>query len=404
MRVVLVASGTRGDVGPMISVAEALRDLGHTPLLLGSPPFVRAAGERGIQWREIGWDHQRLIADSTKLKPQEVGAYMKRHRTEQTAAEIEAVLEQAADVDAIVASGMPLGAQTAAEYLDVPYRFLALAPTYFRSAAWGDPLAEMLFPTKGSVTRRLSWTLGRLLGRAVANDANLHRALLGLQPYGDAMDAIFDRAGRPILAVHEQLATIPVDMKEHIVRCAAIRQPDAGNLTPATEEYLAAGDPPIFVGFGSMTVKPKELECVSAAVEKTGRRAIFAGSDWDGIELPTGSLRCTGEPHAQLFSRVAAVVSHGGAGTVAQAFWGGAPQVVLAFGGDQPYWGRATVQAGVAPATFSLRKVDRTALSLAIEEAVTGDYAEQARAFAAEAASTDGAADVAAEVLRGIAR
>ncbi len=401
MKVALVASGTRGDVGPMISVAEALRDGGHEPLVLGSPPFGRAAAERGVAWREIGWDHQQMIADMAKLKPQEMGAFAKRHRIDQTAAEVEGLLEYASDADVVVGSGVPQGAQTVAEYLKVPYRFVAFAPTFFRSAEWGDPLAEMIMPTNGRFGRRLSWSLGSYLGRVMGNEVNPHRSRLGLQPYRNAMDAIFDRSGRPILAAHLQLAAIPVDVKERVARCGAIRQPDGLALSDATEQYLADGEPPIFIGFGSLKgMQSAALKTVASAVGATGRRAIFGGDVWDGIDLPSGSLRCGTEPHAKLFGRVAAVVSHGGAGTVAQAFWAGAPQVVAAFGGDQPYWGRATVAAGVAPAVFTLRNVETRSLTQALEEAVTEPYAARARALAAEVADADGAADVAAELVR----
>ena len=402
MKVALVASGTRGDVGPMISVAEALRDADHEPLLLASPPFGRAAGERGLEWREIGWDHQQMLAQTAQLKPQEMGAYTKRHRTEQTAAEIDALLEFASDADVIVGSGVPLGAQTVAEYLKVPYRYLALAPVFYHSAEWGDPLASMIMPAEGPMAKRFSWMLGGFLGRTIGNTVNPRRAQLGLRPYRDAADAIWDRVGRPILAAHPQLAPIPGDVKERIVRCGAIRQPDGEAISEATERYLADGEPPVFVGFGSMLgMQPTALTTVAAAVGKTGRRGIFAGDVWDGIDLPSGSLRCGAEPHEKLFRRVAVVVSHGGAGTVAQAFWAGAPQVVVTFGGgDQPYWGRATVAAGVAPARFALTEVEVHGLARALEEAIAGQYAHRARALAAEVAKSDGAGDVAAEIVR----
>ena len=349
----------------------------------------------------MGADQQQLIADSAKLKPQDIGAFMKRHREMQTAAEIEAVLEHASSADVVVGSGMPQGAQTGAEYLNIPYRFVAFAPTFFRSSEWGDAMAEMIMPANGAFGRYLSRILGSYLGRVLSTEVNPHRARLGLQPYRNAMDAIWDRPGRPILAAHARLTPIPADVKERIVRCGAIRQPDGATISEATERFLADGEPPIFVGFGSLkAMQPSALETVASAVGRTGRRAIFAGDVWDEIDLPSGSLRCGAEPHEQLFGRVAAVVSHGGAGTVAQAFWAGAPQVVAAFGGDQPYWGRATVAAGVSPASFTLRKLDASALVRALEEALAGGYANRALTLAAEVAQTDGARDVAAEVLQ----
>jgi UDP:flavonoid glycosyltransferase YjiC (YdhE family) len=235
----------------------------------------------------------------------------------------------------------------------------------------------------------------------MSNEVNPHRSRLGLEPYRNAMNAIWDRGGRPILAAHPQLAPIPPDVKECVVICGAIRQPDEETMSEATERYLAEGQPPVFVGFGSLkAMQPSALKAVASAVNESGRRAIFAGDVWEDIDLPDGSLRCGAEPHAKLFGRVAVVVSHGGAGTVAQAFWAGAPQVVASFGGDQPYWGRATVAAGVAPAVFTLRKLNAHALAHSLEAAIGGQYADRARTLAAEVAEADGASDVAAEILR----
>jgi len=75
--------------------------------------------------------------------------------------------------------------------------------------------------------------------------------------------------------------------------------------------------------------------------------------------------------------------------------------VVVSFGGgDQPYWGRATVAAGVAPASLRLAKVEADALARALEEATAGTYAARAQTLAADVADSDGAGEVAAEVVR----
>jgi vancomycin aglycone glucosyltransferase len=400
VKVVLVGVGTRGDVGPLISVAEALGREGHEAVLLGSPPFARAAEAHGVRWREVGWDHERLIADLATLKPQGFNAYFKRHRSEQSAAEISAVLDEAGDAHVVVGAGVPLGAQMAAEHLRIPYRYVAYTPTYYRSAEWGDTLTPV---PGGRLGNRLSWMLGGMAGGVMAKSVNAARAELGLPPYVNAFDAIYDRGGTPILAAHERLARVPVDVKARIVNVPAIRQPNNEAMSAETERYLADGEPPLYVGLGSMSgyKSASSLTAVAEAVRRTGRRALFFGALWDGIELPDGALRIGAEPHQILFPRVAAVVSHGGAGTVAQAAWAGAPQVVVAMGGDQPYWGRMTVAAGVSPASFALATVAARALEEAIDAATGGPCVTRARELAAEVAGTDGADDVAREIMRG---
>jgi len=398
MKIVLCGMGTRGDVGPLITLAAVLRDASHEVVLLGSPPFARAAAGHDLRWREIGWDMQKALAEMASLRPQEVNAYYARHRYEQAGAEIEALLEEARDADVIVGTGAPLGAQSAAQYLKIPYRFLAFQPTYYRSAEWPDPLIP---GPGGRLGNRISWMLADAAGGMVAKSVNVHRSRLGLPPLRNGFDASYDRGGRPILAAHPRLVLTPSDMHEHIVRYGAIRHPAGGPISETTRRYLDEGEPPLFIGFGSMPVtRAKSATAVAEAVRQTGRRAIFAGDAWDGIDLPTGSLRCGAEPHEALFRRVAAVVSHGGAGTVAAAFWAGVPQVVVAHGGDQPYWGRATVAAGVAPAHFKFSKVDAGKLRLALEGTLDERYTARVRQLAAEVTDSDGASDVAEEIVR----
>jgi UDP:flavonoid glycosyltransferase YjiC (YdhE family) len=344
-----------------------------------------------------------MMSGAGKTKPWELAAYMKRHREQQTASMIETLLEVASDADVIVAGGMAIGVSTAADYLKIPYRFVAYAPNCFRSNEWEQPVVATFLSATGPIVNRLGWTLGELIGRMMSKEVNRHRVRLGLAPCASIWDGMLDRAGRPILAAHRQLASIPRDVKESVVRCGAIRQPADGEISEATERYLADGEPPIIVGFGSMLgFDPRALGPVSVAVAQTGLRAIFAGSVWDGIDLPAESLRCGAEPFDKLFPRVACVVSHGGAGTVGQAVYSGVPQVVLALGGDQPYWGRATVAAGLSPASFRLGHVDSQALARALEQSVVGPFVDKARALAADVAGSDGAVEVAGEVLRSV--
>ena len=76
-------------------------------------------------------------------------------------------------------------------------------------------------------------------------------------------------------------------------------------------------------------------------------------------------------PFHRLFPRVAAVIHHGGAGTVAAAAAAGRPQVVCPFVADQPFWGWRMHALGVAPEPVDQRRLDPDVLAAAIERAVT---------------------------------
>lgn len=144
---------------------------------------------------------------------------------------------------------------------------------------------------------------------------------------------------------------------------------------PALEEFLAAGPPPVYIGFGSMSSRrPGETaELVTRALAQAGQRAIIL-SGWgglDGANLPDSVFTLDAAPFGWLFPRVAAVVHHGGAGTTAYGLRAGVPSVVIPFFGDQPFWGQRVAELGVGPAPIPRKKLTVERLAHAIRVAVT---------------------------------
>jgi sterol 3beta-glucosyltransferase len=78
---------------------------------------------------------------------------------------------------------------------------------------------------------------------------------------------------------------------------------------------------------------------------------------------------------------MAALVHHGGAGTVGAGLRAGVPNVVVPFTSDQPFWGRRVFALGVGPEPIPARRLTADALASAIAQAV-GDEAMRARAQA----------------------
>jgi sterol 3beta-glucosyltransferase len=98
-------------------------------------------------------------------------------------------------------------------------------------------------------------------------------------------------------------------------------------------------------------------------------------------------------PFEQLFPRVAAVVHHGGAGTVAAAARAGVPQVVVPQMADQTNWRAQVVGLGLGPRGPAFKRMSERALGTAVSECLSNPrYAARAREVAAALAGTDGVA------------
>jgi vancomycin aglycone glucosyltransferase len=115
---------------------------------------------------------------------------------------------------------------------------------------------------------------------------------------------------------------------------------DATPLPQDLEAFLAGGEPPIYLGFGSMPAPEGVSRTLVDAARTVGHRAILS-KGWAELRLIDSARDCiaVGDVNQRaLFPRVAAVVHHGGAGTTATAARAGVPQVVAPLFGDQFYW------------------------------------------------------------------
>ncbi|EGO21898.1 hypothetical protein SERLADRAFT_397454 [Serpula lacrymans var. lacrymans S7.9] len=76
-----------------------------------------------------------------------------------------------------------------------------------------------------------------------------------------------------------------------------------------------------------------------ATAQASVRAVVSAGwGGLGGVTIPDHIHILGNVPHDWLFSRVSAVVHHGGAGTTAVGLRMGRPTVVVPFFGDQPFW------------------------------------------------------------------
>lgn len=150
------------------------------------------------------------------------------------------------------------------------------------------------------------------------------------------------------------------------------------------DAFLKAGDPPVYIGFGSIVVdNPAKLtEIVFEAVRLTGKRALVS-KGWGNIgegraEVPRDVMLLGKVPHDWLFQHVSCVVHHGGAGTTAAGLVLGRPTVIVPFFGDQPFWGSIVARAGAGPQPVPYKQLTAEKLAEAINKALEPSTLEKA--------------------------
>ena len=125
-------------------------------------------------------------------------------------------------------------------------------------------------------------------------------------------------------------------------------------------EWLAAGLPPVFIGYGSMVIEDTKslAQIIQAAAVKADCR-IVVQSSWSDFDV-SSEPRCFNVgpcPHDWLMPQMCAVVHHGGAGTTAAGLRYGLPTLVCPFFGDQFMWGEMVRRAGVGPEPCPINKL-----------------------------------------------
>ncbi|MEU1037884.1 glycosyltransferase [Streptomyces sp. NPDC005907] len=352
MRVLLSTWGSRGDVEPLAGLAVALRELGAQARVCAPPDeeFAELLARAGVPMVPLGPSVRSVVAGPRP--PTAEDAF--RLAPELVAARFETLTAAAEGCDVLLATGlMPAGARDVAEKLGIPY-VLACFHTLGLPSRHFPPGRRPGTPSPQDETdNRVLWEQDAQRVNALYGEAlNRHRAAIGLPPVDNVRDHVF--TGRPWLAADATLCPSQGMTDLDLVQTGAWILPDDRPLPAELEAFLDAGEPPVYVGFGSMAAHaPQGIARVATeACRAQGRRVLLARG-WAGLAPvdDAGDCLVVGEVNQQsLFRRVAAVVHHGGAGTTTTAARAGAPQVVVPRIADQPYWARRVAELGIGAA------------------------------------------------------
>lgn len=391
MRILLYTFGSRGDIQPLLGLAMELQKQGAEAIVCAPPDFTDLLDGAGVPMVPTGPSVRELV-HVQKATPKDAPTLAAALVATQFG-----TLDTAGRCDAIVATGlMPAGMRSIAELVEVPYRCVMFTPQVLPSPDYRPlPRPGKPFP-EGETDNRVLWDLDAEKVRVLYGPAlNEHRSAMGLPSVHNVRDHTFTAS--PWLASDPVLSPLHSHPGFDVVQTGAWMVPDERPLPRDLEDFLAAGAPPVYVGFGSVTAPVEAAEVAIEAIRANGRRVLI-GSGWAGLTTTDPDCFIVGEVnHQALFPRVAAVVHHGGAGTTTTAAQAGAPQVVVPQIVDQPYWAGRVAELGIGVAHH-----DPTPTAHSLAEALTLVLTPETRTRAIEVAGTirtDGAATAAKMLL-----
>ncbi len=408
MKVIVATYGTEGDARPFAALCRGLIDAGHEARLLADAATLGSARALGVPTTPLAGDIRGALAADRDVGGVVAhgGGFNATARALATIANANAqswlstIVEVGEDCDAILAAGLAAFAGfSAAEVLGakaIGAGMIPITPT----AAFASPFLPPKWIPR--VLNRASHVfVNAMLWKAFRDKTNAARGLFKLPPRKAVWTDL------PMLyGVSPALLPAPADWPANVRLCGQwLARRSDWEPAPALANFLAAGDAPIFIGFGSMTGfdKRRLMDALIAAL--AGRRALFHAG-WSGFDpnaLPGNVFAIDDTPHDWLFPRTAAVIHHGGSGTSHSAARAGVPSIVTPFAGDQFFWAERLRLAGVAPAAVNGRRPTAEAFARALDFAAAAPMRDRGRALGEAMRAEDGVPKAVAALERIVA-
>jgi rhamnosyltransferase subunit B len=371
MKFVMTPVGSSGDVHPFIGLGRALRARGHDVVIVTAGTFEQVVRGAGLEFRET------ISAQIFDVMSKHPDLWHSRRGLQFVLGTVAEYLrlgyERLAEVyepgrTVLVGHALSFGTRLFEEKHRVPAATLHLAPSIFRSDfeqpayAPGRDLSGM----PRWVKRTFWWAIDRfLLDPLIVTKLNHFRNELGLPPVSRVFRGWLHSPQRVIALFPDWFAPPQPDWPPAL-RLTGFPQYDESDqqqLSPALLEFLDKGSPPVVFTPGSANQDAAAFfRGAVDAVSRLNRRALLLTRFTEHLPPLPPTVRHDGYvPLSRLLPRCAALVHHGGIGTLAQALAAGVPQLTMPMGFDQPDNTTRLLRLGVAkwiaPSEFTGERV-----------------------------------------------
>ncbi|CAE6348717.1 unnamed protein product [Rhizoctonia solani] len=386
MNVNIMIVGSRGDVQPYLALGQKLQQYGHTVRISTHETFRDLVKGSGLRFFNIGGDPHELMSYMVRnpglipgfesvwngdigKKQAMVAEMLDKCCLSCYEADEGSPGESGFVADAIISNPPTFAHIHCAEALGIP---LLLSFINIKQSGSHEPKAVNYYSY--TLVDMLTW---QGLSHAINK---FRKKKLGLEYLSTASAVtMIERCAIPwTYCISPALVPKPQDWLDHI----------ANNYVPPADlvEFLASGEPPIYVGFGSIVLKdPQQMtEAVLGGIAQAGVRAIVSPG-WGGLdeamikEAGPHIFALGNVPHDWLFQHAAAVCHHGGAGTTAIGLKCGKPTIIVPFFGDQPWWAAQLAQRGAGPPPLDSKNLTSESFAIAIRAALSADTIAAAR-------------------------
>jgi sterol 3beta-glucosyltransferase len=390
MHITIAALGTQGDVQPLVALGKGLQSAGHKVLLVTGENFVTWVRSQGLECvgtvdiMAIMQSPEGLaIAENPRKQVAVLKGLIRQHGSDMIAP-----FHDIAPHTDVILSGFSFDhfAQMICEKYGIRQISVPLQPYYpSRSGA-----ATMMtpFPRRNSLVNLWIGNLFQSMTWGVSGETtNELRSSIGLPPHTAKSYKKYAREMSVVCGFSRHVIPPPTDWGAQVQIAGYWFLDHPADYQPPAPlaEFLAAGEKPVYIGFGSMVSREPEatFHMMCDALERAGQRGVLA-TGWNDVKtqtVPRHVFVLDSVPHSWLFPRMVGVVHHGGAGTAAAGLRAGVPSLLIPHSVDQPYWARRLRELGVSARPIPRKKLTAEGLAQGIR-ALVQDSALRERAAA----------------------
>lgn len=389
MKIGIFTYGTRGDVQPYIALALGLMDKGHQVILSAPSGFKDFVEGFGISFTELYGNAEEMMNSpegERVLQSENTIKLMKHFFKVLNAIKVplrRSYFDAISNVDYIIANSVTLPIISAiAEKQNKKVALTFFMPPVVPTTEF--PLADfdfLNFPWYNKLTYKIAHGF---YWKFVKQETNEYRKELGLPVLKENLITHINKQ-KPLdlYCISQTLIPQPKDWESHHKITGFLTVPKQNRETHSFDQtsteltnWLAQGEKPIYIGFGSNGVGNKEkfTAIITEILDTTNERILFC-TGWSSLNnIPTHENLFVTKyiNHEAILPLCKVGVFHGGAGTLATMLRNNLPPIIVSFYTDQPTWGKIVEQKKIG-AHIPVKKLTTGKLIEAIQFAQTAE-------------------------------
>jgi sterol 3beta-glucosyltransferase len=389
MKIAITTVGSRGDLQPFIALGLGLKAAGHEVLIVSAKNEAAFVKDYGLDFFALNVDIQKLMEGDDVQEMAKgnnplkfIVSHLKgskKMKALMVATQAE-IWEACQDMDVIIFHpGMPLGFFIAKQLDKISVManpFPVVGTSNYPSILFYTMprLGKAFNVFTHFIFQKLFWALSKPAIKQFWSTSVKTKMDFSVSPIQQQI-----QSGMPVLnGYSELLFSHSKKWGKNICTTGSWlveTDKDFAALT-ALVQFIEKGEPPIYIGFGSMKDVDSfnvTLKMIAEALAITKQRAVVA-LGWSRLNnnesIPENIFLIESIPHSWLFPKMKMVIHHGGAGTTAAGLTAGKPTIIIPHNADQPAWGLRVYELGVGAKPIKKTKLTSGKLAAAISYAL----------------------------------